>query len=160
MMCVQEQILPYVFFLTLLFLSYSFFSFSKIHKCNQHKATTMSMYDAIECSLPLSLSFPMIESMNEYAKKKKKEKNLSIECDSRLYYICLCIQQPWTSVRTGRCRVKWDITSIFKTLCSFFHSFFSFYILFDTLISIKYAIFLLFFSCKLLFKHTFMHIYT
>jgi hypothetical protein len=54
----------------------------------------MNLYDAIECSFSLSLSLslssslllPMIESMNEYA--KKKEKNLSIECDSRLYYMC------------------------------------------------------------------------
>jgi len=134
MMCVQEQILlsmfPPIFFFSR--------SLSKIHKCN-HQRTTIERMCMTQSNV---LSFS--DWIKKRIHKAKKKENLSIERHSRLFYICMCIQEPWTAIRTGRCRIKWDITSIRKTVCSFF-LIPLFFILFDSYLDYIH-IFCFFFS--------------
>lgn len=105
----------------------------------------------------LSPFFYMIKSMNEYV-KKKKDKNLSIECVTQGYtkyaYVYNSLENLFELVVVTLNRILLP----FSKQCILFLIRF-FFNLFDNFTSITYGGFLLFLSYKLLFKHTSTHIY-
>jgi hypothetical protein len=131
----------------------SFFSFSKIHKCNHQRITTKSMYDAIiECS------FSSYDWINERICKEKKKKKKGTYRSSATQGCIIYV--PMYAITLNICS-NWSLSFSIGYYFQFENSaffFFSFILLY-TLTSIIYAIFLLFLSCKLLFKHTFTYIY-
>ncbi len=115
-------------------------SFSKIHKCNQQRTTSMGVYDAIECSL-----FFLFLWLNQWTNMQRKKKKRTYRSSATqgctiCAYACKNLEHLFELVVVALNKILLP----FSKQCVLFLIRFLFRILFDTFTSIIYAIFLLF----------------